>query len=124
DPFRSRRSIARRDKRPAQQIVNLVGTVAMDVGPQHPVGIRADLWKDSPFADVLQYWSHVFPIVGAHPAVVLFPEPCLDGRARMLNGVAVLSLLPQNDCHAVVDRSEEHTSELQSLRHLVCRLLL
>src|SRR5437899_10207088 len=25
---------------------------------------------------------------------------------------------------AVLDRSEEHTSELQSLRHLVCRLLL
>src|SRR5947199_7396134 len=25
---------------------------------------------------------------------------------------------------AVVDRSEEHTSELQSLRHLVCRLML
>src|SRR5947199_8389802 len=25
---------------------------------------------------------------------------------------------------ARVDRSEEHTSELQSLRHLVCRLLL
>src|SRR5437899_8355833 len=25
---------------------------------------------------------------------------------------------------AVVQRSEEHTSELQSLRHLVCRLLL
>src|SRR5258705_1741197 len=25
---------------------------------------------------------------------------------------------------AGVDRSEEHTSELQSLRHLVCRLLL
>src|ERR1039458_3227321 len=26
--------------------------------------------------------------------------------------------------HAGADRSEEHTSELQSLRHLVCRLLL
>src|SRR5205814_8407401 len=25
---------------------------------------------------------------------------------------------------AALDRSEEHTSELQSLRHLVCRLLL
>src|SRR5205814_9685189 len=25
---------------------------------------------------------------------------------------------------SIVDRSEEHTSELQSLRHLVCRLLL
>src|SRR5262245_63481669 len=26
--------------------------------------------------------------------------------------------------YLVLDRSEEHTSELQSLRHLVCRLLL
>src|SRR5262245_64313711 len=26
--------------------------------------------------------------------------------------------------HVIHDRSEEHTSELQSLRHLVCRLLL
>src|ERR1039458_10705728 len=26
--------------------------------------------------------------------------------------------------HMVLERSEEHTSELQSLRHLVCRLLL
>src|SRR5262245_43310192 len=28
------------------------------------------------------------------------------------------------NCVRVVSRSEEHTSELQSLRHLVCRLLL
>src|ERR1039458_10481465 len=27
-------------------------------------------------------------------------------------------------CQAICTRSEEHTSELQSLRHLVCRLLL
>src|ERR1035441_10965185 len=36
-------------------------------------------------------------------------------------------LIPEfaKDHHAVApDRSEEHTSELQSLRHLVCRLLL
>src|ERR1035441_2884872 len=26
-------------------------------------------------------------------------------------------------CHGVLSRSEEHTSELQSLRHLACRLL-
>src|SRR5258705_8123238 len=39
---------------------------------------------------------------------------------------------PPTDCPVVItnaiprkiDRSEEHTSELQSLRHLVCRLLL
>src|ERR1035438_9914086 len=29
-----------------------------------------------------------------------------------------------NDGAPGIDRSEEHTSELQSLRHLVCRLLL
>src|SRR5205814_4529386 len=38
--------------------------------------------------------------------------------------------LPMRDARVVrklldgMDRSEEHTSELQSLRHLVCRLLL
>src|SRR5205814_10415181 len=33
--------------------------------------------------------------------------------------------LPRGGCiSAVAARSEEHTSELQSLRHLVCRLLL
>src|SRR5205814_10379268 len=31
--------------------------------------------------------------------------------------------LPQHQGRAPVVRSEEHTSELQSLRHLVCRLL-
>src|SRR5262245_65313067 len=30
----------------------------------------------------------------------------------------------QLGAHVTLERSEEHTSELQSLRHLVCRLLL
>src|ERR1035441_9641555 len=34
------------------------------------------------------------------------------------------SSLPANRCASIEIRSEEHTSELQSLRHLVCRLLL
>src|SRR5947199_9647466 len=34
------------------------------------------------------------------------------------------SWVPANNCEAVRFRSEEYTSELQSLRHLVCRLLL
>src|ERR1035441_10371058 len=42
----------------------------------------------------------------------------------------VLNVLPINLAHVSIPpevvelRSEEHTSELQSLRHLVCRLLL
>src|SRR5437899_9940449 len=40
--------------------------------------------------------------------------------------LALQSLLPSGRACAVkfATRSEEHTSELQSLRHLVCRLLL
>src|ERR1039458_4206867 len=38
------------------------------------------------------------------------------------SGVAVARTAPTNQ--SVSSRSEEHTSELQSLRHLVCRLLL
>src|SRR5262245_64289554 len=34
------------------------------------------------------------------------------------------TFLPMLCQHCEVARSEEHTSELQSLRHLVCRLLL
>src|SRR5262245_63098796 len=32
--------------------------------------------------------------------------------------------MARDDVSVKLDRSEEHTSELQSLRHLVCRLLL
>src|SRR2546422_5213583 len=33
-------------------------------------------------------------------------------------------VMKPNDCFALFPRSEEHTSELQSRLHLVCRLLL
>src|ERR1035441_1945054 len=44
----------------------------------------------------------------------------LWGNANLEQAVTGLALLPE--CRT--SRSEEHTSELQSLRHLVCRLLL
>src|SRR3989449_4913393 len=43
-------------------------------------------------------------------------------RLRLLN--ARLSLLMRDEAGYREDRSEEHTSELQSRLHLVCRLLL
>src|SRR2546425_8879686 len=45
-------------------------------------------------------------------------RPALDQHQRPKPGAVHLS------CAAHVDRSEEHTSELQSLAYLVCRLLL
>src|SRR5262245_63278228 len=49
------------------------------------------------------------------------PAPVLDGDPGRLLLAPVLAA----PCRRLADgRSEEHTSELQSLRHLVCRLLL
>src|SRR5262245_65023289 len=56
-----------------------------------------------------------------------------EGEARQRLGLALLARLEQQGRQGGAERqrvecrdhrSEEHTSELQSLRHLVCRLLL
>src|SRR5258706_5993886 len=52
-----------------------------------------------------------------------------DGQGRMLYDapeldVTALATDPQGNLYAGTSRSEEHTSELQSLTNLVCRLLL
>src|SRR5437899_3655959 len=54
----------------------------------------------------------------------------LGARVRMWNGfreyLGKTARKPPDLAHSkdLLERSEEHTSELQSLRHLVCRLLL
>src|SRR5437899_5207356 len=63
------------------------------------------------------------------PRSTLFPYTTLF-RSRLGNGMPAASI--RNAQNAMLSRcasrksrrSEEHTSELQSLRHLVCRLLL
>src|SRR5471030_3486317 len=62
-----------------------------------------------------------FLMIRRPPRSTLFPYTTLfrsyDERA--------LQIAPHDaDVHNNIGRSEEHTSELQSLRHLVCRLLL
>src|SRR5205814_9189105 len=47
-----------------------------------------------------------------------------DAAAAMESCRALLALARSIGDEPIVVRSEEHTSELQSLRHLVCRLLL
>src|SRR5947199_6523487 len=82
---------------------------------------------------------------GPPPSPTLFPYTTLfrsvnivfaryRGRSRRRAGVGRRAVGVHQFRHVVargrgiaspgVDRSEEHTSELQSLRHLVCRLLL
>src|SRR5258705_2090381 len=64
-------------------------------------------------------------IVPAHPHAT---ETCEGGASRRVAGDRVRRC-PVHGRHILhrhrrTRRSEEHTSELQSLRHLVCRLLL
>src|SRR5437016_12098403 len=47
-----------------------------------------------------------------------------DPRERLCTTYAALRLADQSECRVSRARSEEHTSELQSLTNLVCRLLL
>src|SRR5437899_5110807 len=61
--------------------------------------------------------------------VITFPMMFLSGTFFL---ISYMPTYIQNIAHALplfyviegLNRSEEHTSELQSLRHLVCRLLL
>src|SRR3989441_2489625 len=48
--------------------------------------------------------------------------PVMEGKAMLFKEFANVDAFPL--CLATKDRSEEHTSELQSLAYLVCRLLL
>src|SRR5437899_7929111 len=57
-----------------------------------------------------------------HDALPISDLRQVEGIAEVEGGLAFLEGL-ERVRHFVV-RSEEHTSELQSLRHLVCRLLL
>src|SRR5687767_15310883 len=57
------------------------------------------------------------------PYTTLFRSPNLSLSAKFMSGALgrPISTVSEN---LVVARSEEHTSELQSLAYLVCRLLL
>src|SRR5262249_57693409 len=60
------------------------------------------------------------------PRSTLFPYTTLF-RSFLLSpstGNPYMALLHSNRCEGFGERSEEHTSELQSLTNLVCRLLL
>src|ERR1039458_10755228 len=62
-----------------------------------------------------------FLMIRRPPRSTLFPYTTLFRSDHTANGL--VARVPDGDA-APDGRSEEHTSELQSLRHLVCRLLL
>src|SRR5437762_12080547 len=73
---------------------------------------------------VSQQFAHFFTVLRAPPRSALFPYTTLF---RSLEGCYTqFHSAERNDgsAEAQLERSEEHTSELQSPMYLVCRLLL
>src|SRR5262245_64716328 len=58
------------------------------------------------------------------PYTTLFRSRAVASHGHAVGGASVSAATPHARSGATATRSEEHTSELQSLRHLVCRLLL
>src|SRR5438132_12321201 len=77
----------------------------------------------------LYYLFLFFLMIRRPPRSTLFPYTTLfrsvdsrdDGKRRVMNG---LDRVVQRGDEGAIERSEEHTSELQSHSDLVCRLLL
>src|SRR5262245_33765059 len=66
--------------------------------------------------------SHTPPFTGG---LAPLPLPRLsDHEERVMALLGALEAIRSGTTLVLEERSEEHTSELQSLRHLVCRLLL
>src|SRR5262249_61197861 len=75
--------------------------------------------------------STLFPYTTLFRSLRRAERDLLDRGGARVDGIGIERAgrpvaRPERDLHAahVVDRSEEHTSELQSLTNLVCRLLL
>src|SRR5262245_63947737 len=75
------------------------------------------LFRSAGGGDVV-YHSSVSPVHGSLPA--RFPLRDLNTATANTSTATPITYEPIVEAR----RSEEHTSELQSLRHLVCRLLL
>src|SRR5205823_2499522 len=70
----------------------------------------------------IQYFYHEQRRLGARVEVVATPDQIRIDLDKLLAAIDETTLLVQINANLV--RSEEHTSELQSLAYLVCRLLL
>src|SRR2546425_2360073 len=86
--------------------------------PQKLDGIRIEPAPSEP------WWSGPSPAAAATAAPALEPPEVMPGfhglRVMPVSGLSPSAFQPNSG----VVRSEEHTSELQSLAYLVCRLLL
>src|SRR2546425_12641262 len=91
---------------------------------------RLHLYYCPIYVYVIFYFSFLFfffffLMIRRPPRSTLFPYTTLfRSQPKRFEPAKLVPGRPGGDDHRVADRSEEHTSELQSLAYLVCRLLL
>src|SRR3712207_9018760 len=68
--------------------------------------------------------STLFPYTTLFRSLMHFLLAVGVSRTGAIGGAAALAIFPPLTGHLAGDRSEEHTSEIQSRQKLVCRLLL
>src|SRR5438045_6640769 len=68
--------------------------------------------------------STLFPYTTLFRSEIILDQPESDAVFAIKDVVLPWNFRSLNSAGLCPGRSEEHTSELQSLRHLVCRLLL
>src|SRR5882724_12334067 len=83
--------------------------------------LRVLQWKS--YRASVCLFTFFFLMIRRPPRSTLFPYTTLF-RSRPRSPAAERARTRPRPCASAPSRSEEHTSELQSLRHLVCRLLL
>src|SRR5689334_24057870 len=77
-----------------------------------------------PYTTLFRSWAAPPPAGGRMRALARWGFPALTGAATLGIIAALAVVLGDIVVHGWRTRSEEHTSELQSQFHLVCRLLL
>src|SRR5262245_63929435 len=83
-----------------------------------------------PFAQVgdqnLQQFKYILDYINSRGGAVgrKFEIVSFDNKSQPSEALLALKAATDQNMPIIMQRSEEHTSELQSLRHLVCRLLL
>src|SRR5437899_4363116 len=74
-----------------------------------------------PYTTLFRSWLPIRTVMDAR-AAERYGMSFMSAVGRLKPGVTLAQA--EAEMNTIVARSEEHTSELQSLRHLVCRLLL
>src|SRR5205814_8041534 len=112
------------------------GVQLIDVDVERAPGLRALPSRDHPAHALLEGGLGVEAAQGVVAALddaeCLAPEDLGDVRVAQREGLSARFAQQHQQAdeasgaraQRAAERSEEHTSELQSLRHLVCRLLL